>query len=171
MRARLLVILSVVLTGCAEEVLTAPESVVAADPRVLAHSTAHDRELSTKCDTGWLLIVDGIAIRESTGCSHRLNLEDIEAVEVIKSATPAVLYGATTSCPAIIVRRYPKPPDPGIRIYQRASTAVDSVDIEAVEILTGAAAAPLYAPRQEMPIVIRRGGPNAKRSSPKPRAP
>ena len=169
MRARLLVILSVVLTGCAEQFLTAPEPPVTADANVLAQSTVRDREPSTKCNTGRLLIVDGVAIRESTGCSQRLNLEDIESVEVIKSASPAALYGTTTACPAIIVRT--RRPEGRLSASTAATRSVSkSGSAHAIASRT-AAPAPLYAPRQEMPIVIRRGGPNAKRSSPKPRAP
>jgi hypothetical protein len=48
---------------------------------------------------------------------------------------------------------------------------LDSLDIETVEILTGDAAKTLYGERHEVPIMIRRARPNAKRPPQKPESP
>ena len=93
---------AVLTTACVEALPMAPEPVGATEPTDAAKSTVRYRLSNALSDTV-LITVDGVPTLLTTGGARPLDPNDIEAIEVIKAASAATLYGPPMKCPAVII--------------------------------------------------------------------
>jgi TonB-dependent SusC/RagA subfamily outer membrane receptor len=87
------------LSACSESFVTAPAPIATVDSGVPIRM----RAATSQFDSLPLWIVDGVVVQAGINRLRDLNLQDIEAIEVIKGAAAPALYGSPTNCGPIVI--------------------------------------------------------------------